>query len=106
MDLAHGPGPLGARDVGLPASQYPAGTLLGGDQAAVVWRASGCGSGGIKAKKSVFARLRAGPDAAGEVIRRETNYFAGLTGRVNYPSSQRRGLPIRSGPVESACRQK
>jgi hypothetical protein len=44
--------------------------------------------------------------AAGEIIRREQNYFAGHAGRMNYQPWHRRGWPIGSGPVESACRQK
>lgn len=44
--------------------------------------------------------------AAGEVVRREQNYFAGHAQRMNYQSWARRGWPIGSGPVESACRAK
>ena len=40
----------------------------------------------------------------GKVIRREQNYFAEHAGRMNYRSLARRGWPIASGPVESACR--
>ena len=46
----------------------------------------------------------AGP--AGEIMRREQNYFASQAGRMNYRDLARRGWPIGSGPVESACRQK
>lgn len=43
---------------------------------------------------------------AGEVVRREQNYFAGHAQRMNYQSWAQCGWPIGSGPVESACRQK
>lgn len=42
----------------------------------------------------------------GEVIERERNYFAFHAGRMNYHRMARRGWPIGSGAVESACRQK
>lgn len=41
---------------------------------------------------------------AGKVIRREQNYFAGQAGRMSYQKLARRGWPIGSGAVESACR--
>jgi hypothetical protein len=44
--------------------------------------------------------------AAGEIIRRETNYFRTHAGRINYRQLHERGWPIGSGPAESACRQK
>ncbi len=44
--------------------------------------------------------------AAGQVIRREQGYFQTHAGRMNYQQIARRGWPIGSGPVESACRQK
>jgi len=52
------------------------------------------------------AKLPPPAGAAGEVMRREQQYFAGHAGRMNYQSWARRGWPIGSGPVESACRQK
>jgi hypothetical protein len=42
--------------------------------------------------------------AAGKVIRREQNYFAEHTGRMNYQELAQRGWPIGSGAVESGCR--
>lgn len=42
----------------------------------------------------------------GAVIQREKNYFASHAQRMNYQSIARRGWPIGSGAVESACRQK
>ena len=49
-------------------------------------------------------KLPRGP--AGEVVQREQNYFATHSRRMNYRSLHRRGWPIGSGPVESACRQR
>lgn len=51
-------------------------------------------------------RLEVPTGDAGEIIRREQNYFANQAGRMNYQLWARRGWPIASGPVESACRQK
>ncbi|MGN6552200.1 MAG: hypothetical protein ACTHLW_00485 [Verrucomicrobiota bacterium] len=48
--------------------------------------------------------LGAGP--AGEVIRREKNYFQNHSQRLNYQALSRRGWPIGSGSVESACAQR
>jgi hypothetical protein len=53
-----------------------------------------------------IAGLKAPAGAAGDIIRREQNYFASHAGRMNYQSLHRRGWPIGSGPVEAACRQK
>ena len=43
---------------------------------------------------------------AGKVIKREQEYFAGHARRMNYHRINRRGWPIGSGPVESACRKR
>jgi hypothetical protein len=43
---------------------------------------------------------------AGKVLAREQNYFASHASRMNYQRLARRGWPIGSGAVESACRQK
>ena len=53
-----------------------------------------------------IAGLKAGRGAAGEIIRREQNYFAGHAARMNYRAVADRGWPIGSGPVESACLQR
>jgi len=53
-----------------------------------------------------IAGLKAPAGAAGETLRREANYFASQAARMNYQPLNRRGWPIASGPVESACRQK
>lgn len=43
---------------------------------------------------------------AGQTIGREQAYFASQRQRMNYQAMARRGWPIGSGAVESACRQK
>ena len=43
---------------------------------------------------------------AGEVVRREQNYFATQAARLKYQAAEKRGWPLGSGAVESACRQK
>lgn len=60
-------------------------------------------------EKAVLAQIGSlkklrGP--VGKVIEREQNYFATHAGRMNYQTIARRGWPIGSGAVESACRQK
>jgi hypothetical protein len=57
-------------------------------------------------EKQVLKRLSRLPVGAGpsaEVIRREKNYFQTHRHRLNYQALSRRGWPIGSGPVESAC---
>jgi len=53
-----------------------------------------------------LAGLKAGRGRAGQVIGREQNYFAEHAGRMHYRTAARRGWPIGSGPVESACLQR
>lgn len=53
-----------------------------------------------------IARLKKRRGAAGKILAREQHYFAGHAGRMNYQAVARRGWPIGSGAVESACRQK
>ncbi len=53
-----------------------------------------------------IARIHKQRGQAGKVIRREQNYFKTHAGRMNYQQIARRGWPIGSGAVESACRQK
>jgi hypothetical protein len=60
-------------------------------------------------EQEVLAEIEGLPRRRGErgkVIRREQNYFAGQAARMNYQSLARRGWPIASGPVESACRSR
>jgi hypothetical protein len=53
-----------------------------------------------------LAALKRSRGAAGEIVKREQAYFANHAGRMNYQKLHRRGGPIGSGPVESACRQR
>ncbi len=53
-----------------------------------------------------LAALRPPRGAAGAMVRREQRYFAGHAARLNFQALARRGWPIGSGAVESACRQR
>lgn len=53
-----------------------------------------------------IAQLKKRRGEPGKVIRREQNYFKTHAGRMNYQGIAKRGWPIGSGAVESACRQK
>ena len=53
-----------------------------------------------------IAQMRPRRGEAGRAIRREQGYFQTHAGRMNYEQIAKRGWPIGSGPVESACRQK
>lgn len=53
-----------------------------------------------------IGRLPEGTTPAAEVIRREKNYFQTHSQRLNYQALSRRGWPIGSGSVESACAQR
>ena len=55
---------------------------------------------------SELAGLKKPRGKAGKVLAREQNYFANHASRMNYQTLARRGWPIGSGAVESACRQK
>jgi hypothetical protein len=55
---------------------------------------------------SELAGLKKKRGETGKVLSREQNYFANHASRMNYRSMARRGWPIGSGAVESACRQK
>jgi len=60
-------------------------------------------------QRAVLRKIAALPrrrGAVGEVVRREQNYFASHARRMNYQALARRGWPIGSGAVESACRQR
>jgi hypothetical protein len=52
-----------------------------------------------------IAALNVPRGEAGEAVRKEKNYFAGQSGRMNYKEIADWGWPIGSGAVESACRQ-
>lgn len=53
-----------------------------------------------------IARLPRRRGAAGKILAREQGYFAEHAGRMGYGAAARRGWPLGSGAVESACRQK
>ena len=53
-----------------------------------------------------IGRLPATPSPVAEVIRRAKNYFQSHRQRLNYQALRRRGWPIGSGSVESACAQR
>jgi hypothetical protein len=53
-----------------------------------------------------IGRLQPPKGEAGPAVRQEQGYFAGQAGRMSYQEIARRGWPIGSGAVESACRQK
>jgi hypothetical protein len=53
-----------------------------------------------------IAQIQKRRGQAGKVIGREQNYFQTHAGRMNYQQIAKRGWPIGSGAVESACRQK
>lgn len=50
-----------------------------------------------------IARLRARSGEVGEIIREQKHYFAHQAQRMNYQQMAKRGWPIGSGAVESAC---
>ena len=62
--------------------------------------------GGQQKVLAQIERLKKRRGAAGKLMERERNYFASHASRMNYQSIARRGWPIGSGAVESACRQK
>lgn len=51
-------------------------------------------------------RLKAPKGEVGKIVEEERGYFQRQAGRINYQAMARRGWPIGSGAVESACRQK
>lgn len=62
--------------------------------------------GGERKVLAQIAALKVPRGQAGKVVAREQNYFASHAGRMNYRTLHRRGWPIGSGAVESACRQR
>ncbi len=62
--------------------------------------------GGEKKVLADLAGLKRPRGPAGQAVQREQNYFATHARRMNYRNLPRRGWPIGSGPVESACRQR
>jgi len=84
--------------------------LHGGDETrAAAWverRRHRLRHGGERALLREMGALRVRRAEAGEVVRREREYFAGHARRLNYAAMARRGWPIGSGAVESVCRQR
>ena len=52
---------------------------------------------------ALVAGLSVAEGKAGEVITKQKTYFANQAGRMNYKEIAKRGWPIGSGAVESAC---
>lgn len=53
-----------------------------------------------------IAGLKVPRGKAAAIVKREQSYLATHARRMNYQAIHRRGWPIGSGPVESACRQR
>ena len=92
------------------ASQHlwDVGRALHGEDQAAAWvepRLHRLRHGQERAVLRELAALRPPRGAAGQVVRREQQYFAHHAGRMNYHALAQRGWPIGSGAVESACRQ-
>lgn len=62
--------------------------------------------GGQKRVLAEVAGLKVPRGKMGKVVKREQNYFGSHAQRMNYQTIHRRGWPIGSGPVESACRHR
>jgi hypothetical protein len=58
-----------------------------------------------QAALKTIAALQEPRREAKEIVRKEKNYFANQSRRMNYKEIADRGWPIGSGAVESACRQ-
>ena len=84
--------------------------LAGPDEAAVaLWvkpRRHQLRHGRQKALLAQIAALPVPTGEAGKIVQREQDYFASHATRLNYQRLHRRGWPIGSGSVESACRQR
>jgi hypothetical protein len=53
-----------------------------------------------------IAGLKRAGESSESVVRREQECFAGHAQRMNYQATHKKGWPIGSGAVESACRQR
>ena len=84
--------------------------LHGGDEpAAARWaepRRHQLRRGKEQAVLAEISRLTVPAGEAGKIVQREQRYFAGHAPRMAYHKVHRRGWPIGSGAVESACRQR
>jgi len=85
------------------------GRAVVGEDAAGAWvepRLHRLRHGREQAVLAEIAALRPPRGERGPVVRRAQGYFAGHAGRMPYERIARRGWPIGSGAVESACRQR
>jgi hypothetical protein len=85
------------------------GRALQGEEQAAAWvepRLHQMRHGQEKKLLAEIARLKVPAGETGAAVAKEQGYFAGHAGRMNYAAVARRGWPIGSGAVESACRQK
>jgi hypothetical protein len=85
------------------------GRALKGEEHAAAWvepRLHQMRHGQEKKLLAEIAHLKVPEGEAGATVEKEQGYFAGHAGRMNYAAVARRGWPIGSGAVESACRQK
>ncbi len=85
------------------------GRALCGEEQAAAWvvpRRHRLRHGGQKKLLAELSALKVPDSPKGEVVRREKNYFATHSERMNYQTLSRRRWPIGSGAVESACRQR
>jgi hypothetical protein len=83
--------------------------LHGNDEAAAQWvepRRHQLRHGREQPVLAEIAKLKTPRNEADKVVAREQNYFASHARRMNYRAVHRRGWPIGSGAVESACRQR
>ena len=63
-------------------------------------------TGGQKKVLEELAGSRCKEGASGTVVKREQEHFAGHEHRMEHQTTHRKGWPIGSGAVESACRQR
>jgi hypothetical protein len=92
------------------ASQHlwEVGRALCGETQAAAWvepRLHRLRHGRERVVRRELGALRVPRGERGVVVRREQQYFAQHTARLRYQTLARRGWPIGSGAVESACRQ-
>lgn len=85
------------------------GRALRGEEQAAAWvtpRRHQLRHGGEQQVLKYLGQLKGPRGPRGAIVEREKHYFARHAQRLNYQSISRRGWPIGSGAVESACRQR
>lgn len=83
--------------------------LRGSDEEAGAWaepRRHQLRHGRDKQLLAEITGLKVTKGLSGAVVQREKNYFASNARRMNYKNAHRKGWPIGSGTVESACLQR